>query len=81
MPIQAISCGPPTLLQQNVVYAMPAVKVTLACDASPATFQLSNTSDFASNQAVTLTGGLAVGITAGFIKCTNASPTVVLRRD
>jgi hypothetical protein len=71
MPIQSLSIGPPTIITQNVIYALPAkqcqVITTLACETSP--------------DQSTWTAFTSGGITsAGFIRCTTGSPTVTCKQ-
>jgi hypothetical protein len=80
MPTQLLPIGPPTLLVQNQIYALPAVEVTLFTDATTPTIQTSNTSAFTANVVVTLTGGAAV-VGGGFIRATTAGATITLKRD
>lgn len=81
MPIQSIPFGPPAVLTQNTVFALPAAKATIfTADTTPA-LEISNTSDFAAKSTVTLTAGSAI-VGGGFIRSTGASPiTIVLKRD
>jgi hypothetical protein len=80
MPTGLVPCGSPTTLTQNVVYALPVVKTTLFTDTATPTIQLSNTSAFTTNVAVTLTGGTAT-LTGGFIRSTAGDALVTLKRD
>lgn len=80
MPIQLVPFGMPTVLLQNVVYALPAVKALLFTDTATPTIQVSNDPTFATNAAVTLTAGSAT-IGAGFIRSTAGNANVVLSRD
>lgn len=79
MPTQLLPVGPPTTMLANVVYALPAVKVTLTTDATTPTITQSNTQAFTANVAVTLTGG-ATTLAGGFVKAT-ADTLIVLKRD
>ena len=79
MPVEVISIGPPTTLLAGVVYALPAVRVTLFTDAAAPTITQSSTAAFTANSAVTLTGGQA-SLGGGFIKAT-ANTVVTLKRD
>ena len=79
MPIQLLPIGPPVTLLANVIYAMPAVNVTLFTDAAAPTITQSTTSTFAANSAVTLTGGQA-RLSGGFIRA-NADTVITLKRD
>lgn len=79
MPVQSIPIGPPTTLLANVIYALPAVNVTLYTDAAAPTIAQSNTPAFTLNTAVTLTGG-AAPVSGGFIRAT-ADTIVTLKRD
>ena len=80
MPTQLLLVGPPTLLVQNQIYALPAVKVTLFTDATTPTLQSSNTAAFTANTALTLTAG-ATTVTGGWIRATTAGATVTFKRD
>jgi hypothetical protein len=79
MPIELLPLGTPVTLLANVIYALPAVKATLFTDATTPTIQLSNTSAFTANVAVTLTAGAAV-VGGGWIRATANTP-IVLKRD
>lgn len=79
MPVQSIPIGPPTTLLANVIYALPAVRVTLFTDAASPTIALSNTAAFTANSAVTLAGGQA-SLAGGFIRAT-ADTLITLKRD
>ncbi len=79
MPVQLLPIGPPTTMLANVVYALPAVNVTLYTDAAAPTIAQSNTPAFTLNTAVTLTGG-AARVGSGFIRAT-ADTLVTLKRD
>jgi len=79
MPVQLLPIGPPVTMLANVIYALPAVNVTLYTDAAAPTIAQSNTSVFTLNTAVTLTGG-AARLGGGFVRAT-ADTLVVLKRD
>lgn len=80
MPVQLLPIGPPTALVQNQVYALPAVECVLFTDATTPTLQVSSTSAFTANVALTLTAG-ASPVTGGFIRATTTGVTVTLKRD
>jgi len=79
MPVQLLPIGPPVTMLANVVYALPAVKVTMFTDAAAPTVAQSNTPAFTANAAVTFTGG-AAQLAGGFIRAT-ADTLVTLKRD
>jgi hypothetical protein len=79
MPVELLPIGPPVTLLANVIYALPAVNVTLYTDAASPTIALSNTSAFTANTALTLTAGSA-RVGGGFIRAT-ANTLIVLKRD
>jgi hypothetical protein len=79
MPVQLLPVGTPVTMLANVVYALPAVNVTLFTDAAAPTIAQSNTSAFTANAAVTLTGGQAT-LAGGFLRAT-ADTLVTLKRD
>jgi hypothetical protein len=79
MPIEVLSIGPVQLMKANVVYALPAVNVTLYTDAAAPTITQSLTQAFTLSSAVTLTGG-AARLNGAFVKAT-ADTQVVLKRD
>lgn len=72
--------GPVYTLAQNVVYALPAAKSTMFCDTTTPTLQLSNTSTFTNNVAITLVAGQAT-ISGGFIRSTAGAASISLDRD
>ena len=79
MPIELLPIGPPTLMLAGVVYALPAVNVTLYTDAASPTITQSSTQAFTANTAVTLVGG-QVSLSGGFIKAV-ANALVTLKRN
>lgn len=79
MPVELLPIGPPVTLLANVVYALPAVNVTLYTDAATPTITQSTTAAFTANSAVTLTGGAAT-LSGGFVKAA-ANTLVVLKRN
>ena len=79
MPTEVLSIGPLITMKANVVYALPAVAVTLFTDAAAPTLTLSTTPAFTVSAAVTLTAG-AAKVVGGFIKAT-ADTVVTLKRD
>jgi hypothetical protein len=79
MPLELLPIGQPVTLVANVIYALPAVAVTLTTDATTPTIQQSNTAAFTANVAVTLTGG-AAKVAGGFIRATSNTP-IILKRD
>lgn len=74
MATQLIQVGVPTVITQNVVYALPArqcfVEVSVDC-------QVSTDFAFTTSRALTLAAGGLTG--AGYIRCTTASPTVICK--
>jgi hypothetical protein len=79
MPVQLLPVGMPILMLANVIYALPAVKVTMFTDTAAPTIAQSNTAAFTANSAVTLTGG-AAELAGGFVRAT-ADTLVTLKRD
>lgn len=79
MPVQLLPVGTPVLMLANVIYALPAVNVTMFTDAAAPTVAQSNTAAFTANSAVTLTGGQA-NLSGGFVRAT-ADTLVTLKRD
>jgi hypothetical protein len=79
MPTQLLSIGPPQVLLQNVVYALPAVACVLFIDGAAPTLQLSSTLAFTANIPVVLVDGSA-RVAAGFIRATTAGATITLKR-
>ena len=79
MPVEVISIGPPTTLLQNVVYALPAVKVLLTAEGSP-TLQQSNLFAFTTPITTTLTLN-QVTVGGGFIRSTAGNAVITLKRD
>jgi hypothetical protein len=63
----------------GIAYALPAVKCTLATDATTPTITQSGTQAFTANVAVTLTGGQAT-LAGGFLKAAG-NILVTLKRD
>ena len=80
MPTQLLPIGPPTTLQTNVVYALPAVEVTCFSSDTTPTLEQSNDITFAAKVAVTFTGGMAT-LGGGFVRATAGTPTITLKRD
>lgn len=67
--------GPPNVLVQNTVYALPARACVLF---SSAAVEISNIIDSGfTAQATSATTGLIVS--GGFVRCTTGGPTVVLK--
>lgn len=78
MPTTVISFGPPFLMVQNIVYALPAARGLLFSDTAGTFEQASNLAGpFIATAA--LAGG-QVEVAGAFIRCTTASPTVTLKR-
>jgi len=77
MACELLECGMPTVLAQNVSYALPVRKTTLFCGNSSPTIQQSNVYDFASSSAVTLVNGQA-DLSGGFLRATTANALVIL---
>jgi hypothetical protein len=80
MPIQSIPIGPTVTLVQNVAYALPSVKTTVMCADTTPGIEISNTSDFAVKQSVTVTAGVTT-VAGKFIRSTAGNITVALGRD
>ena len=80
MPVTLLSCGMPTTLVTNQVYALPAVKVTAFSGDTTPTLEQSNAADFVAKTAVTFTGGMAT-LAGGFIRATTGTPTLTVKRD
>lgn len=78
MPTTVLSAGPPTLMVQNVVYALPGVKCTLFSDTA-GTFEQSSILAGPFIATAVLAGG-QVDLAGAFIRCTTASPTVTVKR-
>jgi hypothetical protein len=68
------------MLQTNVVYALPAVKVTAYSGDTTPTLEQSNASDFTLKTAVTFTAG-AAELSGGFVRATAGTPVLTLKRD
>lgn len=79
MPVGLLPIGPPVTLLASVVYALPAVNVTLYTDATTPTITVSNTVGFTASTAVTLTAG-AARVGGGFIKSVGDT-LITLKRD
>jgi hypothetical protein len=79
MPIEVLSIGPIQTMRANVVYALPAVNVTMYTDGATPTMTQSLTQAFTANTPVTFTAGVA-SPTGAFIKAT-ADTLVILKRD
>lgn len=75
MPTEQISMGPPTSINQNQVYALPAVHALLFTTGAP-TLQQANDVAMTAPVAVTLTGGQAE-LAGGFLRCTSAGPILI----
>jgi hypothetical protein len=78
MPTETLSPGPPTLMVQNRVYALPAVRCLMFTDTA-GTYEQSAILAGPFIATVALAGG-QVEVAGGFIRCTTASPTVTLKR-
>lgn len=80
MPMEALQIGYVIPIIQNTIYALPARKVLMFCDAAAPTFFQSNTEAFTASVAVALTNGSAE-LAGGFIRCTSAAPgNITLKR-
>ena len=78
MPTTVISFGPPTLMVQNIVYALPSARGLLFSDTA-GTFEQSSILAGPFIATVALAGG-QIEVAGGFIRCTTASPTVTIKR-
>ena len=79
MPISYLSPGGVYTLQQNVAYALPAVRVMLATAATNPTMEFSNVQDFSVKVANPVTNGQAE-CAGGFIRCTSGTIDVAVKR-
>lgn len=80
MPIELISAGPPTLIQQNVEYSLPSVKCQLSAEG---VVQFSATPTSSGGSYSNLSGSNVepgVEVTGGFIKCTTGNINVVVKK-
>lgn len=75
MPTEVISIGPAFSMVQNVVYALPALRVLLFTVGAPTLFQ-ANDLAMTTPVAVTLAGGQAE-LAGKFLQCTSTGPQVV----
>jgi hypothetical protein len=80
MAFEQIQYGVVTTLTQNQVYALPAGRALLFTDGAAPTLQMSTTSAFTANVAVTLTGG-QFEVAGGFIRCTNLATCNVILKE
>jgi len=78
MPTTLLPLGPPTLMVQNQVYALPASRCLLFTDTA-GTYEQSAILAGPFIATVALAGG-QVEVAGGFIRCTTASPTVTLKK-
>ena len=79
MAFEQLQYGLITALTQNQVYALPSGRALLFTDGAAPTLQMSTTSAFTANVAVTLTGGQCE-LAGGFLRCTNlATCNIVLK--
>lgn len=78
MPTEVLSIGPPQLMVQNIVYALPAVKVTMFTNTA-GTYEQASILAGPFIATVALAGG-QVELAGAFVRCTTASPTVTLKR-
>ena len=79
MPTQSLSFGLPTLLTQNVVYALPARKGTMYCETAAATFEQSATSAFTLATAIAPDANEQIEVAGGFIRSTGGNVNVVIK--
>ena len=77
--IESIPIGPIVTLLQNVVYALPALNVTLYTDDAAAALQTSITPDFSTSTAVTIANGERARAVA-FIRSTGTTCCYFERR-
>jgi hypothetical protein len=80
MPTELFSIGYPHLMLQDVIYALPSSRCLLFCDQAVATFEQSNDVIFANFVALTPDANEQIEVAGGFIRCTNASPLVSLKK-
>lgn len=78
MPTEVLSFGPPWLMVQNIVYALPAARGLLFSDTA-GTFEQASILAGPWIATVALAGG-QIEVAAAFIRCTTASPTVTIKR-
>jgi len=78
MPTTLLPLGTPTLMTQNQVFALPAVRCLMFTDTA-GTYEQSAILAGPFIATVALAGG-QVEVAGGFIRCTTASPTVTLKR-
>ena len=75
-----LSIGPILSIAQNVVYALPAVKVTLSTTAPTPTIEYSNSSTMIPAIPVTLTTSGTSEAISGFIRCTSGNIDITIKR-
>lgn len=75
MPTETLSPGPAWSMIQNVVYALPAVRVLLFTTGAP-TLEQSTVVAMTAPVTVVLANGQAE-LAGGFIHCTSAGPQIV----
>jgi hypothetical protein len=82
MPTQLLPIGPPQLLVQNRVYALPAVSCNIFCSTPAAVVAASNDITFteSANPFVFTDGGLAK-CSGTFLRTTTANTTITLKRQ
>ncbi len=79
MAANLLQFGVPTTLVQNTVYALPANRCLLFCDASSPTITMSNVVGMSPAIALTLTNGQAE-VAGAFIVCTTGSVVVSIKK-
>ena len=72
-------CGQQQVLTQNVIYALPPMRVLLFTDATTPTIEQSTTPTFTANVAVSLTNGQAE-LAGGYIQCTSGNINAFLKK-
>lgn len=77
MPTEALSIGPPLVMTQNVVYALPGKRCLMFTDTA-GTYEQASVLAGPFIATAALAGG-QIEVAGAFIRCTTASPTVVLK--
>lgn len=77
MPTELLTLGVPTVMVQNVVYALPARKCTMFTNTA-GTYEQASILAGPFIATVALAGG-QVELAGAFVRCTTASPTVTLK--
>lgn len=70
--------GIPTLMAQNLVFALPARRCLFFTDAAAPTIQQSTDVGFTNNIVLTLSSG-AAEVAGAFIRCTTGNITVLVK--